>query len=177
MHDALYATGLFASLADWVGNALVRRTRRVRFSQLAPPVATMKLKSKEIPDERQKRIKLQNHCCALCGASFAETDIVHLDHCHDNGSLRGALHGPCNMLLGKLERGLKRGIRDPQGFMNGLAAYINSHRENPDELIHPTHFSPAEKKERAKKRAKRKLVTKAKSVTTQSKTKVRNPRT
>ena len=41
------------------------------------------------------------------------------------------------------------------GFLNGAAAYLDTHRENQTGLIHPTHFTPEEKFERRKAKAKR----------------------
>lgn len=116
-----------------------------------------RITSKQIPEERRRRLELQGHCCKLCGAPITDTDIVHLDHSHDTGALRGSLHGTCNMLLGKIERGLKRGIRNPEGFLKGLLGYVNQPQ---DELLHPTWLSPDEKRAKAKAKAKRKRVTK-----------------
>jgi len=151
---------------------LIRRGSPFKYDECTPPGYIVlapthihmknRILPKQIKDEREARIEAQGGCCALCGAPILDGDRVHLDHCHDTGVLRGSLHGSCNLLLGKLERGLKFGIRDPQGFLENLATYVISHRENPGVLLHPTFLSPDEKKLRQKKRAARR---KKKSVT------------
>lgn len=128
-----------------------------------PLFICMRIASKDIKQERERRVSKQGNKCALCGAPILPTDIVHLDHSHDNGSLRGALHGTCNMLLGKVERGLKRGIRNPAGFLENLCRYIETHNKAPDEMLHPTWLTPSEKKQKAKMRAKRKAKCKEKT--------------
>lgn len=60
------------------------------------------------------------------------------------------------MLLGKIENGLKRGIPDPEGFLNGVGPYLELHKENQTGLLHPTHLTAEEKKAKAKRRAQRK---------------------
>lgn len=118
---------------------------------------------KQVPTERKARIEAQGNKCALCNMAFMPGDRIHLDHNHDTGKLRGALHGGCNMLLGKIERGLKRGIKDPEGFMRGVHTYIAAHTKHPDELFHPTWLTAEEKRLKAKKRALRKKKSMAKT--------------
>lgn len=115
-----------------------------------------RLLNKEIKHTREQLVEAQGHSCALCGAPIKETDRVHLDHNHKTGAVRGALHGVCNLLLGKLENGLKRGIPDPEGFMKGIGPYLEHHSENKTGLLHPTHLTPEEKKAKAKRRAEKK---------------------
>lgn len=117
----------------------------------------VRLKNIDIAKYRATAVVSQGHRCALCGGPITDTDIVHLDHSHEHGGIRGALHGTCNMLLGKVERGLKRGIRDRQGFVANLAAYLNTHESNQTGLLHPTWLTKDEKKLKAKKRAKRRV--------------------
>mgnify|MGYP003495491356 CR=1 FL=1 len=119
-----------------------------------------RLLAKQIKQTRDALVEAQGHCCALCGAPINETDRVHLDHNHKTGAVRGALHGQCNMLLGKLENGLKRGIPDPEGFINGVGRYLADHAENQTGLLHPTHLTPEEKKAKAKRRIAKKKANK-----------------
>lgn len=46
----------------------------------------------------------QNNCCAICGIheTKAITGILHLDHCHNTGTVRGLLCVACNTALGKV---------------------------------------------------------------------------
>lgn len=69
---------------------------------------TEKYKSKIAADRIQKRYGLTAEQydsilrgqggCAICGRS--ENVIFHVDHCHNTGSVRGILCGPCNMAIG-----------------------------------------------------------------------------
>ena len=115
----------------------------------------MRLLSKQIKATRDSLVEAQGHSCALCGAPITEGQRVHLDHHHGTGAIRGALHGQCNLLLGKLERGVKMGIPDPEGFLAGIGPYLALHKENQTGLLHPTHLTPEEKKSKAKRKAQK----------------------
>lgn len=61
-------------------------------------------------------------------------------------------------MLGKLENnGPRYGMSFEQliAFANGAGAYLIKHRENQTGFIHPTHFTPEEKVERRKAKAKK----------------------
>ena len=42
----------------------------------------------------------QNGLCAICGRPPKENTILHVDHDHSSGAVRGLLCGPCNRMLG-----------------------------------------------------------------------------
>ncbi|CAB4187426.1 Recombination endonuclease VII [uncultured Caudovirales phage] len=47
---------------------------------------------------------MQNGCCAICGihqANFKRR--LHIDHCHEKGTIRGLLCSNCNTAIGKLK--------------------------------------------------------------------------
>jgi len=116
-----------------------------------------KLKSKEVKPVRQAMLESQAYSCAICKLSVEEDQAV-LDHCHRGGHVRAVLHRSCNSLLGKVENNAPRyGMKVEQlvGFLNGAAAYLDTHRENQTGLIHPTHFTAEEKVERRKAKVKR----------------------
>jgi hypothetical protein len=60
------------------------------------------------PEEFQRRLKEQNHCCAACLRPFLESDIPCVDHDHAccpgkrtcGRCVRGLLHRTCNQVLG-----------------------------------------------------------------------------
>lgn len=112
-----------------------------------------RLHPKELKGVRESFMALQDQKCALCGEPFG-TYKVHLDHDHITGHVRGALHGHCNLLVGKLESPLNRKHIDV--FLRGVLPYLTSHRNDPNPLLHPKHLTADEKKERIKRRAKRK---------------------
>ena len=85
-------------------------------------------------------------------------DVYKRQHDHQTGAIRGALHRGCNALLGKVENNYKRyGVRNLFAFLNGAAAYLQRHLTNRTGLLHPTHYTEDEKREKrnAKARAAR----------------------
>jgi hypothetical protein len=111
-----------------------------------------RLKQSEVAKTRKELLDQQNNHCALCHQVIAEGEAV-LDHCHKTGQIRGVLHRGCNALEGTIVNALARNLITPQrltNIMNNLVAYQK--RLKP--LLHPTHKTAEEKKQRAKKRAK-----------------------
>ena len=130
-----------------------------------------KLKGGEVRTVRLELLEKQGNLCAICKLHCPEDQAV-LDHCHKGGQVRAVLHRGCNSLLGKAENNAPRyGLKLEQliAFLAGASSYINVHRENVSGLIHPTHFTPEEKAERRKIKAK-KAREKAKKLKLQAKT-------
>lgn len=114
-----------------------------------------KLKTKDIKPLREQILKEQHGLCAICRESIAIGEAV-LDHCHKTGFIRAVLHRGCNAFIGHLENNQKRNHITPNRLnqiLLNFIYYINSHRL----IVHPTHLTPEEKKDRAKKRRKRKM--------------------
>lgn len=115
-----------------------------------------KLKSKDVKEVRETLLELQGGVCAICGKPPV---ISHLDHCHKHGHIRAVLCSNHNMYLGKVENTAARYLisRDelPE-ILEKIAKYLRQHQTSQTGLIHPAHFTPEERKERAKKRAQRK---------------------
>lgn len=115
-----------------------------------------KLKSKDVKSMRQAMLESQEFTCAICKLPCDEEQAV-LDHDHKGGHVRAVLHRGCNAAEGKIMNTLRRyGIKDPHKFLRELMQYHELHATNQTGLIHPTHRTEEEKKELAKKRAKRK---------------------
>lgn len=111
-----------------------------------------RLKQSEIATARQALLKQQNNRCALCDQVIAEGEAV-LDHCHKTGQIRGVLHRGCNAFEGTLVNALPRNLISAER----LAKIINNlitYQQQLKPLLHPTHRTAEEKKQRAKKRAK-----------------------
>jgi len=124
----------------------------------------MRLKTSEIRDYRLKTLTHQGHNCALCLEAVATTEAV-LDHDHKTGYIRGVLHRGCNALLGKIENSLTMNRISPdrlKNILDNLQFYTNQHHA----VLHPTHRTPEERKERIKKRAKLRRKRATKSSTT-----------
>lgn len=47
-------------------------------------------------DDYETLLKKQNEVCAICKESF----VLHVDHCHETGLVRGLLCRSCNLGLG-----------------------------------------------------------------------------
>lgn len=91
--------------------------------------------------------------CALCKLPVKPSADV-LDHDHETGAIRAALHRGCNALLGKVENNYKRyGVESLSAFANGVAAYLQAHETNRTGLLHPTHKTDDEKRLRRNKLA------------------------
>lgn len=114
----------------------------------------MRIAPKEIKDYRAMFVKKQNGVCPLCQKPISATDKVHLDHDHVTGHLRAALHGACNLGLGKVERAARM-TKSQYDFMANIYEYVKSHRDKPCGIIHPSHLTKEEKLIRAAKRRKR----------------------
>jgi len=61
----------------------------------------------------------QKHCCAACGTilDLSKTSNIHIDHCHQSGTIRGILCGSCNRCLGLM--------RDNADNLRKLARYLH----------------------------------------------------
>lgn len=93
----------------------------------------------------------QNGLCKLCGRPL-DTDMskIHLDHCHDTGHVRGALHSHCNRTEGKLKSVYRRMGGDPEIYfewLRGLSVYLAL--DSSDNPLHPQHIVDQVKKFKA----------------------------
>jgi len=63
-------------------------------------------------------LRKQNGCCAICGAAESEQfkGVLHVDHCHSTGKVRGLLCRGCNHMLGS--------IRDEPGILLKAVEYL-----------------------------------------------------
>jgi hypothetical protein len=103
-----------------------------------------------------KKWKAANYTgyCDLCKEPLKLEEAV-ADHCHKTGNMRGILHRRCNSLEGVISRGLVRfGFKSSPIFLAVLEEYYKTAKKYDGE-IHPTYFTPDERKERAKARAKK----------------------
>jgi hypothetical protein len=111
-----------------------------------------KAKPKDIKPLREQYLLEQGGLCALCCEPVDPADAV-LDHCHKTGYLRSVLHRGCNCYIGSMENNLARNQITPARLANILANFEHyKHTVKP--ILHPTHRTPEERKERAKKRAR-----------------------
>ena len=117
----------------------------------------MKLKNSEIKKVRLELLALQENLCSICKFPCTIDEAV-LDHDHKHGHIRAVLHRGCNSLLGKNENNAPRyGLKRNQliAFLLGASEYLDFHEANQTDMIHPSFFTPLEKAERRKTKAKK----------------------
>ena len=115
----------------------------------------VKLQSKLVKSTRLKLLEQQGYTCAICKQPCTEDQAV-LDHNHELGFIRAVLHRGCNAFEGKiLKMGKRMGIKDVPSFLLGMMEYHTLHSTDQTGLIHPLHFTPEEKLDRRKAKAKR----------------------
>jgi hypothetical protein len=68
------------------------------------------------------KLEEQEHSCAICGRSAKEmTYLLHVDHDHRTGDVRGLLCSPCNVYLGY--------IKDRQEVLQTAINYLDKERK------------------------------------------------
>lgn len=56
------------------------------------------------PEDYDAMYEAQKGCCAICGIHQSETKHkLHVDHCHETGTVRGLLCKNCNLALGNFK--------------------------------------------------------------------------
>lgn len=75
-------------------------------------------------DIYNEMLKAQNGQCAICGSKFADKAgrMLHVDHCHKTGKVRGLLCTNCNTGLGK--------FKDDPSLMLKAIAYLQGQLES-----------------------------------------------
>jgi hypothetical protein len=69
--------------------------------------------------------------------------------------MRDVICSGCNAVLGKIENSYKRyGVQNLAAFLNGCAAYLQTHGTGQHGLLHPTHRNADEKRDRANAKAR-----------------------
>lgn len=112
------------------------------------------LKAKELAQVREQMLIEQNNLCALC-LEVIEPGKAVLDHCHKTGQIRSVLHRGCNSLEGIIQNNLARNLVTLTRLHNILARLIE-YQKQLKPVLHPTHRTPEQRKQRAKQRAKAK---------------------
>ncbi|UYA98857.1 hypothetical protein IVIADoCa7_31 [Xanthomonas phage vB_Xar_IVIA-DoCa7] len=106
----------------------------------------IRIKQSQVKGIKLSFIEKQGGRCAICKLPLAADKAV-LDHDHHTGAVRGALHGGCNSLLGKLENNAPRfGVKDIGIFSNGVADYLRVHAVNVTGYEHYLHRTDEEKR-------------------------------
>ncbi len=116
-----------------------------------------RLKTTQVKAVRLDMLQDQGNRCSIC-QTLISVDQAVLDHDHSSGFIRSVLCRNCNGIEGKIKNLARRGQRqyDPNWFLRRILAYWEKHDGvTPDHgLIHPTHKTEREKKDRINKRAR-----------------------
>lgn len=112
-------------------------------------MGTSKLKTQEIKLWRERFVKKQGYICPLCKEHLKVEDAV-LDHCHDTGHIRCALHRSCNSAEGRVKEWAGKRSRgtDPDLWLRNLLRYWK--RDFTKNPIHPTHGRKRRRKRRVR---------------------------
>lgn len=106
------------------------------------------LKTNEVESVLSQLVKKQDNKCAICGQFFTQRDYPVLDHDHDTGFIRGALHNSCNGTEGKIKVRAHFGHSgvSAYSYLIGLGKYLEAHKKPMWNFIHPNHLSENEKR-------------------------------
>ena len=69
-----------------------------------------------------EKLKAQEHKCAICGRDEVDSvfGVLHIDHNHETGALRGLLCQQCNTALGK--------FLDSEEILENAIQYLRSYK-------------------------------------------------
>lgn len=119
----------------------------------------VKLTATQVPVVLKQLVAKQESRCAICGYHFTPRDSAVLDHNHDSGFIRGAVHRSCNGAEGRIKTKAHLGHKGvpPYEYLIGLGKYLELHKTPKYNFLHPTHKTELEKREQrnAKARASR----------------------
>ncbi|QDP58711.1 MAG: putative recombination endonuclease VII [Prokaryotic dsDNA virus sp.] len=124
-----------------------------------------RLKVSELASVRKQLVTKQKNRCTICSKPFTAKDDAVVDHCHDTGFIRGAVHRSCNQAEGRVKTKGRLGHRGvgAYDYLIGLGKYLESHSKPHFQLLHPTHKTEDEKRiERNKKARKLRAAKRAK---------------
>ena len=114
-----------------------------------------RLKAKDVPQLREQMLRLQNHVCPICQTIIEQGDAV-LDHDHETGHIRAALHRQCNQIEGRVQSWCARSgkgvpfVQIIEGILNHIT---KDYSLNP---LHPSHMTAQEREiKRLRKHQKR----------------------
>ena len=112
-----------------------------------------KFKKTELPSIKKKLIAMQNGKCPICGGDLtrvASANVV-VDHDHETGIVRAAMHRGCNGLEGKVLRllntwGKSKTMRQKIATLTNLLAFWIKHKTPQTEWIYYSHKTSTEKR-------------------------------
>lgn len=122
-----------------------------------------------------RMLQAQGGVCALCGKTIDLTikgEMV-VDHDHDTGLIRGALHRSCNAAEGKVANAAGRWGAKSMSYaeilpwLQNLLEYL---QKPPQPFVYPTHLTEDEKRLQRNAKARRERATRKARVLVRAKT-------
>ena len=98
------------------------------------------LKTSEVEGVLKQLVLRQGGKCGVCNNPFTRTDGACLDHDHNTGIIRGALHRSCNGAEGRVKTKAQMGHKGvaADDYVIGLGKYLEYHKTPKVALIHPS---------------------------------------
>lgn len=114
------------------------------------------LSTSQVASVLQQLVVKQGRKCAICGKPFSARDGAVLDHDHDTGYIRGAIHRSCNGAEGKIKTKARLGHKGvpPYEYLIGLGEYLKTHKTPRYPYIHPSHMTEDQKRLLRNKKAR-----------------------
>ena len=102
-----------------------------------------RLRTKDLKPFRDRLVEEQGWTCPVCKTPLCTQDAV-LDHDHDTGRIRAALHRQCNQVEGRVRSWATRtgkGVPYP-ALLQGILDHIT--QDYSDMPFHPSHLTEKE---------------------------------
>lgn len=113
----------------------------------------VKMKKADIPKVRKMLVEKQNGICPICGGDLTRVAPINvvIDHDHDTGIVRAALHRGCNALDGKVKRLIRTWGKAPDMHevmctLGRLLKFWQVHSTYQTNIIYYNHKTAAEKR-------------------------------
>ncbi len=114
-----------------------------------------RLTNSAIAPYRAALLQKQGGLCKLCKR---RPKVPCLDHCHKEGVVRGVLCRGCNALLGKIENNSARNGLSGSAlntYLMSIPAYLAFGEQGGTGILHPTHLTPEEKRDKKNEAARK----------------------
>ncbi len=120
------------------------------------------LRVSQVASILKQLVAKQCNKCGVCGKPFTPRDKAVLDHCHDTGFIRGALHNSCNGAEGRVKTKAYLGHKgvSPADYIIGLGKYLEQHKAPQYPYIHPTHETAEQKRLKRNDKARKRRAAK-----------------
>lgn len=117
-----------------------------------------RVKTKDLPEIKAQLIEMQGGVCPLCNLDLRRVASINVvvDHCHDTGYIRAALHRGCNGAEGKIRKLAVGYGKSPNYvmFIKRLMEFWIKNRKPQTKWIHPKFKDENETREARNKKSR-----------------------